>query len=116
VSYTKTIVCLANSRKLAGRCVAGKEWDGRASGLWCRHVSGRDRGELTAERWYQKSWRDPRLLDVMEVTLLGPRLSGCQIENHLVDTTVHWKFLGRISAFQPSSSFPDSIPSPARSG
>jgi len=32
MSYTKTIVCLANSRKLAGRCVAGKEWDGRNLG------------------------------------------------------------------------------------
>ena len=100
VSYTKTIICLANSRKLAGRCVAGKEWDGRIPGSWCRPVSDRDRGELTAERWYYKSWRDPRLLDVMQVTLLDPRPSGCQIENHLIDTSVHWKFLGRICARQ----------------
>ena len=97
VSYTKTIVCLANSRKLTGRCVAGKEWDGQRAGSWCRPVSARDRGELTAERWYAKTWRDPQLLDIIQVTLVGPRPSGCQIENHLVDTTVKWQFRGRVT-------------------
>jgi hypothetical protein len=74
--YTKTIVCLANSRKLAGRCVAGKEWDGLKIGPWCRPVSAKDRGELTAERWYRRTWRDPQLLDLIEVGLLRPRPSG----------------------------------------
>ena len=98
MSYTKTIVCLANSRKLTGRCVAGKEWDGRIPGPWCRPVSARERGELTAERWYAKSWRDPRLLDLIQLTLVGPRPSGCQTENHLIDTTARWQFAGRIAA------------------
>ena len=100
MSYTKTIVCLANSRKLAGRCVAGKEWDGQKPCSWCRPVSARDRGELTAERWYFRSWRDPQLLDLIQVGLLGPRPSGCQTENHLVDPSVRWKFAGRVSARQ----------------
>ena len=100
MAYTKTIVCLANSRKLAGRCVAGKEWDGDTLGLWCRPVSARDRGELTAERWYRKTWRDPQLLDLIEVGLLGPRPSSCQTENHLVDTTVRWRFAGRVTTRQ----------------
>jgi hypothetical protein len=98
--YTKIIVCLANSRKLTGRCVAGKEWDGEKLGAWCRPVSARDRGELTAERWYRRTWRDPQLLDLIEVSLLAPRPSGCQRENHLVDTSVHWRFAGRIVARQ----------------
>jgi len=100
VPYTKTIVCLANSRKLTGRCVAGKEWDGRSPGPWCRPVSERERGELTAERWYRTTFRDPRLLDLIEVSLLHPRPSGCQIENHLVDATFRWRFAGRVSARQ----------------
>jgi hypothetical protein len=78
--------------------VAGKEWDGRAAGAWCRPVSGRERGELTAERWYAKSWRDPRLLDLICVGLVEPRPSGCQTENHLIDTSVRWKFAGRVTA------------------
>jgi hypothetical protein len=98
--YTKIIVCLANSRKLTGRCVAGKEWDGEKLGAWCRPVSARDRGELTAERWYRRTWCDPQLLDLIEVSLLAPRPSGCQRENHLVDTSVHWRFAGRIVARQ----------------
>jgi hypothetical protein len=96
--YTKTIVCLANSRKLAGRCVAGKEWDGHIAGAWCRPVSDRDRGELTAERWYYRTWRDPQLLDLIEVGLLQPRPSTFQTENHLVDASVRWKFAGRVTA------------------
>ena len=100
MAYRKTIVCLANSRKLTGRCVAGKEWDGQKPGAWCRPVSARDRGELTAERWYRQSWRDPQLLDLIEVALLTPRPSGCQKENHLVDTTFRWRFRGRVTARQ----------------
>jgi hypothetical protein len=97
MTYVKTIVCLANSRKLTGRCVAGKEWDGHAAGAWCRPVSARDRGELTAERWYARTWRDPRLLDLIEMALLNPHPSGYQTENHLVDTEVRWKFKGRVT-------------------
>ena len=97
MGYTKTIVCLANSRKLTGRCVAGKEWNGRSLGPWCRPVSSRERGELTAERWYARSWRDPHLLDLIQVGLVAPLPSGCQIENHLVDTNVRWRFVGHLS-------------------
>lgn len=97
MSYIKIIVCVANSRKLTGRCVAGREWDGHGGGAWCRPVSARDRGELTAERWYERSWRDPRLLDLIELSLLRPYSSGCQTENHLVDTEVRWKFKGRVT-------------------
>jgi len=61
-------------------------------------VSARERGELTAERWYAKSWRDPRLLDLIRVTLVGLHPSGCQTENHLVDTGVRWQFAGRVPA------------------
>ena len=70
------------------------------SGAWCRPVSSRDRGELTAERWYLRTWRDPQLLDLIQVSLLGPRPSGCQRENHLVDTGVRWRFAGRVAARQ----------------
>ncbi len=97
MAYLKTIICLANSRKLTGRCVAGKEWDGVKAGPWCRPVSARQRGELSAERWYAKSWRDPQLLDLIEVSLIGHYPSGCQTENYLVDAAIKWKLKGHVS-------------------
>lgn len=98
MSYTKRIVCFANSRKLTGRCVAGREWTGSNYGNWIRPVSARERGELTSERWYDKTWHDPRLLDIIELTLSAYRPSGCQTENHVVDRGRKWKFLGRVAA------------------
>ncbi len=48
----------------------------------------------------RRTWRDPQLLDLIEVGLLRPRPLGCQTENHLIDTSVRWRFAGRISARQ----------------
>lgn len=96
MSYTKTIVCFANSRKLNGRCVAGREWDGRRFGAWIRPVSAREKGELDVERYYG-DWADPHLLDVIEMSLLEPRPSSYQAENHLVDPGAKWRLVGRAT-------------------
>ena len=95
----KRIVCLANSRKLYGRCVAGREWvDGRA-GLWIRPVSEREGGEVSEyERQYEDGG-DPRVLDVMDVPMLEPRPDGYQAENWLLDSTRYWAKAGRLSWF-----------------
>src|SRR4051812_9295660 len=41
MAVTKTIDCLANPRKLSGRCLAGKEPSGSSVGQWIRPVSAR---------------------------------------------------------------------------
>jgi len=99
MSYTKTIVCLANSRKLSGRCVAGREWDGNRFWAWIRPVSSSEKGELVAER-YCEAWRDPQLLDVIEIPLLEARPSGYQSENHLIDAKRRWVCQGAIAVDQ----------------
>ena len=95
----KRIVCLANSRKLHGRCVAGREWlDGRP-GRWIRPVSDREHQEVSEyERQYEDG-SDPKVLDVIDVPVLGPRPDGCQSENWLLDPECYWEKVGRLSWF-----------------
>ena len=55
MSDWKRIVCLANSRKLSGRCVAGREWsEKQGAGDWIRPVSERDNQAASEnERQYE---------------------------------------------------------------
>ena len=95
----KRIVCLANSRKLYGRCVAGREWlDGRA-GRWVRPVSDRRHQEVSEyERQYEDG-SDPRVLDVIDVPVLEPSPMDYQTENWLLDPKYYWERVGRLSWF-----------------
>lgn len=58
----KRLVCLANSRKSGGRCIAGRELLAGNVGEWIRPVSGREHEEVSArERKYEgRWWRPPR--------------------------------------------------------
>lgn len=95
----KRIVCLANSRKLHGRCVAGREWAGGRAGPWIRPVSEREGGEVSEyERQYEDGG-DPRVLDVIDVPMLEPRPDGYQAENWLLDSKRYWQKTGRLSWF-----------------
>lgn len=87
----KRIVCLANSRKLSGRCLAGKELSGANAGNWIRPVSAREHEEVSEyERQYENG-SDPRVLDIMDVPLLEARPKGYQQENWLLDPEEYWK-------------------------
>ena len=95
MTAVKRIVCLANSRKLSGRCIAGKEIsDNRVAG-WVRPVSARPHEEVSeCERQYENG-SDPRVMDIMDVPLLGPRPKGYQWENWLLDPDQYWVKVGR---------------------
>jgi hypothetical protein len=88
--YTKTIICLANSRKITGRCVAGKEIAGDKIGGWIRPVSSRPAGELSEEECRYENGQDPRLFDVITIPMVEPRPHGFQSENHLIDDGYYW--------------------------
>lgn len=95
--YSKTIVCLANSRKYQGRCVAGLEWNGRSVGKWIRPVSGMDKGVLVYERFCSNSnGRDPRLLDLISIEFLVPQPHAFQSENHRIDPCKRWVHKGSV--------------------
>jgi hypothetical protein len=87
----KRLVCLASSRKLNGRCVAGIEgFQGRRVG-WIRPVSAREHEEVSEyERQYEDG-SDPRPLDVMDVPLIEPRPEDYQQENWLLDPDSYWR-------------------------
>ena len=62
----KTIVCLANSYKHGGRCIAGVSVD---DGAWIRLRGKAPDGALCAFEYSLDDGTEPRLLDVIEVEL-----------------------------------------------
>ena len=93
----KRIVCLANSRKHGGRCVAGKELlpDGRAGG-WIRPVSDRAHGEVSEHERQYEDGNEPQLLDVVEMRLLAEKPECYHSENWLIDANVRWTKVGQV--------------------
>ena len=85
------IICLANSRKHNGRCIAGIDETGR----WVRPVSSSKKRAIGQEtRMIEGS--EPKVLDILEVPLQahGP-VDGCQPENKLLKTG-QWQKVGSI--------------------
>ncbi len=89
--YSKTFICLANSRKTSGRCIAGKEVLHDGFGDWIRPVSARITGELSEEERRFEKGGDPCILDVVEVVMVEHRPHGYQVENHLIDDKHYWR-------------------------
>ena len=93
---SKRIVCLANSRKLSGRCVAGRVFNGKQAGEWVRPVSARENEEVSEyERQYEDG-SDPRVLDIIDVPLIKPTPKHFQQENWLLDPDKYWTIVGRM--------------------
>src|SRR5687767_9109418 len=97
MAYTKTIVCLANSRKPSGRCVAGREMTSSTIGGWIRPVSSRATQEISEHERNYSDGRDPSLLDIIEIPMLTPQPHNHQTESHLIDPTQYWVQRARMS-------------------
>jgi hypothetical protein len=96
--YTKTIVCLANSRKPpSGRCVAGREFSGTNFGDWIRPVSERPSQEISLEERRYQNGRDPRLLDVIDIRVKQLAPHRHQRENHVIDADHYWVNQGTVT-------------------
>ncbi len=94
MALAKRIVCLANSRKLSGRCLAGKELTATGPGAWLRPVSDRPSEEVSErERQYQDG-SDPQVLDIIDIPLKTPRPKNYQSENWLLDSDRYWLRVG----------------------
>lgn len=97
MATTKQIICLANSRKLNGRCVAGKELVNDKQSRWIRPVSEREHEEVSEyERQYQNG-SDPVVGDVIKMELLDPRPKRFQQENWLLDPHHYWEKMDHLT-------------------
>ena len=95
MSYIKRIVCLAASLKHGGLCIAGREVAPGRFGGWVRPISARPGSELSYLEYRYEDSSSPRVLDVIDVPLLGPSRHGHQTENVLIDGSRRWVRRGR---------------------
>ena len=92
------LICLANSWREGGRCVAGID---RQTGVWVRPVPYGG-GAIPEERtWLKRTWFSGRFLaplDVVDLDLEAPTFATrFQSENRRVRTW-NWRLVGQVKA------------------
>jgi len=98
VQNMRRIVCLANSRKPDGRCVAGKLYAQGKFGAWLRPISFREGEELSEQERHISRGVEPALLDVLEFAVSKHKPSAHQPENFTINPQHKFRKVGRISA------------------
>jgi hypothetical protein len=100
MSFCKQIVCLANSRKLSERCIAGLEIERGNVGGWIRPVSKRQSKAISCSDQKFEDGSEPQLLDILKIHMLEQRPHACQTENHLIDDQYYWTKMGEFPKHQ----------------
>jgi hypothetical protein len=93
----RRIVCLANSRKTEGRCVAGKVYAEGKIGSWVRPISNRDGEELSEAERQISNGVEPALLDILEFAISAHKPSPHQPENFLINPQYKFKRVGSLN-------------------
>ncbi len=115
IMLKKTIICLANSRKEGGHCIAGKEIvNDVANSNWIRPVGHTASGELRSEatvlytnkwpQWLAKFFMffrtnkpQPQLLDIIQISLDGKQDHPYQLENYIIAGKQIWLKQGTLT-------------------
>ena len=97
MSTVKRLVCLANSRKLSGRCIAGRVVVDGKGREWVRPISDRENEEVSEHERQYSDGSDPRVLDIIDIPLLEPRPYKHQQENWLLDPNAYWVKQGHLA-------------------
>lgn len=105
MGITKRIVCLANSRKPGGTCVAGKEVSDKKT--WIRPIGIHETGSVSARERRYDDGSEPALRDIIDVPLKESCPKGCQTENWLLSDE-RWKKVQRVG-WEQLSEFLDDV-------
>lgn len=97
MNYSYQIVCLANSKKPGGRCVAGKISLGQQRYQWIRPVAPRQNRTITLQDQVYANGKYPELLDIIRITYVGYQPSTFQQENHVIDNSIRWEHIGKLN-------------------
>jgi len=95
--YQKSILCLANSRRPGGYCLAGKEFTAGKAGAWIRPISNRASHEISALEQRYEDGNSLALLDIALIPMIEPRAVEHQTENHLIATGRFWTKTSRAT-------------------
>ncbi|MGP1387730.1 MAG: dual OB domain-containing protein [Thainema sp.] len=87
---TFEIICLANSYKNNGRCIAGLKTDGSG---WLRPVSTDSSGTLHPNDYILDTGAEPQLFDILEIECSEHRPRCHQPENWII-VRKKWQFVG----------------------
>ncbi|CAH2606306.1 conserved protein of unknown function (plasmid) [Rhodovastum atsumiense] len=96
-TYSKTIICLANSWKLGARCIAGKVVTPQGFGEWIRPIGTADHGAVSYQDRHYDGGADPALLDVIEIQMSSKSQHAFQVENHNIDNQWYWRLVRRAA-------------------
>ncbi|NMZ65864.1 hypothetical protein HBN99_16195 [Pseudomonas oryzihabitans] len=88
--YYYEILCLANSNKYSGRCVAGKITEGPRAGHWLRPIGTGEKHEITdRDRLYQDNSYAQKL-DIIRIKFKALAAPSFQQENNVIDDETYW--------------------------
>lgn len=95
MSYSLRIVCLANSRKHSGRCIAGKATEGSNKGAWIRPIGPYATHEITERDREYADGSTAQKLDVIKIVFANAAPISFQEENHVIDNCYYWEKLDK---------------------
>lgn len=95
IPYTKTILCLANSRRPSGHCFAGKEFANGVTGAWIRPINAAHHNAVSIDDRLYEGGTLADVLDIVTIPLHAPRPIAHHVEDHQILADQYWTKTGR---------------------
>jgi hypothetical protein len=96
-AYDKTILCLANSRRPGGRCVAGKEFEKNATGVWVRPVNIQNHSAISEVDLQYDDGKSADILDIVTIPMSKRAAHDHHQEDHAIASDYYWTKTGRAT-------------------